>query len=280
MQKNISEIKEKIISAVREKGSAIIALSGGVDSATICALVYKALGKKSRAVTITSEALSKQDLEDAKAVARKIGIEHIIVKVEKLSDAGFKENSPLRCYHCRKMDTAELLKIKEKLGAEIIIDGANIGDLTDFRPGRKAMSEAKVWSPFVEFGVGKNEIRSLAKEFSLPVWNKPAGGCTSSRIPHGIKITKEALVRVEKSEEFLRSLGFNLVRVRDFGSSCLVQIDNFEKSLPLTEKIISSLKNFGYNQIEIDQYAPGFANRIARNFPESIPLSSIAVLKK
>ncbi len=277
---NLSETKEKIISAISEKKSAIIALSGGVDSATICALVYKALGKKATAVTITSEALSKQDLEDAKAVARKIGIKHLVVEVEKLSDAGFKENSPTRCYHCRKMDTAELLKIKEKLGAEIIIDGANAGDLTDFRPGRKAMSEAKVWSPFVEFGIGKNEIRALAKYLSLPVWDKPAGGCTSSRIPHGIKITKEALVRVEKSEEFLRSLGFNLVRVRDFGSRALVQVDDFPLVSKEKEKIISSLKNFGYKQIEIEQYAPGFANRIARNFPESIPLSSIAVLKK
>lgn len=277
---NISEIKEKIIASISEKKSAIVALSGGVDSATICALAYKALGKNATAVTITSEALSKQDLDDAKAVAKKIGIRHIVVEVEKLSDAGFKENSPLRCYHCRKMDTAELLKIKEKLGAEIIIDGANTGDLTDFRPGRKAMFEAKVWSPFVEFGIDKEQIRALAKEFSLPVWDKPAGGCTSSRIPHGIKITKEALMRVEKSEEFLRSLGFNLVRVRDFGSRALVQIDDFEKSTEQKEKIISALKNLGYEKIEIEQYAPGFANRTAKKFSKSLPLSAINVLKK
>ncbi len=178
------------------------------------------------------------------------------------------------------MDTAELLKVKEKLGAEVIIDGANIGDLTDFRPGRKAMSEAKVWSPFVEFGIGKEEIRGLAKEFSLPVWDKPAGGCTSSRIPHGIKITKEALIRVEKSEKFLRSLGFNLVRVRDFGSRALVQIDNFSRADVEKEKIISALRNLGYEKIEIEQYAPGFANRVAEKFSESLPISAIGVLKR
>ena len=258
---NFSELEQKIISAIKEKGSAIVALSGGVDSAAICALASHALGKNLTAVTITSEALSKQDLKDAKAVAKKIGCRHIVVEVEKLSDAGFKENSPLRCYFCRKMDTKEMLKLKEKLGAKIIIDGAHIDDLGDFRPGMKAMSEAGGWSPFIEFGVSKNQIRELAKNFSLPVFDKPAGGCTSSRIPHGTPITREALERVEKSEDFLRSLGFNLVRVRDYGEFAKVQISDFEKSKSIQEEIFSALKTFGYKNISMEKYIPGTFNK-------------------
>ncbi len=262
---NFSALEEKIISSIKEKGSAIVALSGGVDSAAICALAHEALGKKLTAVTITSEALSKQDLNDAKSVAKKIGCKHIVVEVEKLSDKGFKENSPLRCYFCRKIDTKEILKLKEKLGAKIIIDGAHIEDLGDFRPGMKAMGEAGVWSPFIEFGITKKQIREIAKNFSLPVFDKPAGGCTSSRIPHGTPITAEALARVEKSEDFLRSLGFKAVRVRDYGESCRVQIDNFKQAQLMQKKIISALENFGYKNISIEKYIPGTFNRPAEN---------------
>ncbi len=271
-ENNFSSLEEKIISSIKEKGSAIVALSGGVDSATVCALAHKALGKNLTAVTITSEALSKQDLNDAKSVAKKIGVRHIIVEVEKLSDAGFKENSQLRCYFCRKMDTKEMLKLKEKLGAKIIIDGAHIEDLGDFRPGMKAMSEAGVWSPFIEFGVSKNQIREFAKNFSLPVFDKPAGGCTSSRIPHGTPITAEALARVEKSEDFLRSLGFKTLRVRDYGESCRVQVDNFEQAQLMQEKIISALKTFGYKNISIEKYIPGTFNSAQKS---AVPISSI-----
>jgi len=269
---NFSGLEEKIISSIKEKGSAIVALSGGVDSAAICALAFRAIGKNLTAVTITSEALSKQDLNDAKLVAKKIGCRHIVVEVEKLSDDGFKENSPLRCYFCRKIDTKEMLKLKEKIGAEVIIDGAHIDDLGDFRPGMKAMSEAKVWSPFIEFGVSKNQIREIAKEFSIPIFDKPAGGCTSSRIPHGTPITREALARVEKSEDFLKGLGFKALRVRDYGESCRVQIDNFKQAQLMQKKIISTLENFGYKQISIEKYIPGTFNRSAEN---SIPITEV-----
>ena len=267
---NFSVLKEKIISSIKEKGSAIVALSGGVDSAAICALAFRALGKNLTAVTITSEALSKQDLDDAKSVAKKIGARHIIVEIEKLSDKGFKENSKLRCYFCRKMDTKEMLKLKEKLSAKIIIDGAHIDDLGDFRPGMKAMSEAGVWSPFIEFGVSKNQIRELAKSFSLPVFDKPAGGCTSSRIPHGTPITRDALARVEKSEDFLRGLGFKAMRVRDYGEFAKVQISDFEKASLIKEKIFSELETFGYKNISIEKYVPGTFNK-----PDSVAITEV-----
>ncbi|HLE07084.1 MAG TPA: ATP-dependent sacrificial sulfur transferase LarE [archaeon] len=272
MDKELKELSGKIISEISKKKSAIIALSGGVDSATVCALAFRALGKNLTAVTITSEALSQQDLDDAKSVAKKIGVRHIVVEVDKLSDKGFRENSKLRCYFCRKMDTREMLELKEKLSAEVIIDGAHVEDLGDFRPGMKAMSEAKVWSPFIEFGITKNHIREIAKEFSLHVFDKPAGGCTSSRIPHGTPITAEALIRVEKSEEFLRSLGFKALRVRDYGESALVQIDNFEQAQLMQGKIISALENFGYKSISIEKYIPGAWSR------KEIPTSQIAVV--
>lgn len=261
MPEEIVELKEKIISAISKKKGAIVALSGGVDSATVCMLAFSALKEKATAVTITSEALSQQDLNDARAVAKKIGIRHIVVEVDKLAEKGFRENSSLRCYYCRKMDTAEMLKLKEKFSAEVIIDGSHIEDLGDFRPGMKAMREAGVWSPFIEFGVGKEQIRAIAKEFSLPVWDKPAAACTSSRIPNGTAIIAEALARVEKSEDFLRSIGFNQVRVRDFGDRALIQVSDFERASAEKEKIFSELKKFGYEFVSVEKYVPGAFNK-------------------
>lgn len=254
----------RLRSVVRGCQSAVIAFSGGVDSSVVCAVAREVLGDNVAAVTAISPTYPLGEIEAAKKVARQIGIKHIIITTDELKDKNFTKNPAERCYYCKGELLKKLDRIREKLGFEKIFDGTNRDDFLDFRPGLRAVKEFNVLSPLALAGLTKDDVRKIAAKLSLPNADKPANPCLASRIPFGQAITREKLQRIAKGEEFLRSLGFRIVRVRDHGELARVEVgkDELPKARKLEGKICAALKKFGYPRAELDSrgYRMGGAN--------------------
>ncbi|MCL7411173.1 MAG: ATP-dependent sacrificial sulfur transferase LarE [Methanosarcinaceae archaeon] len=255
MQEKINQIKE----AIAQKNSAIIAFSGGVDSATIAALAYEALGGRALAVTASSETFSERELKGAVQTAREIGIKHMIVNFDELEEPGFAENTQDRCYHCKKGLLHTLINIADEEGFNVVLEGTNASEIQGHRPGRQAIVEAgeRVFTPFVDFGVTKDEVRQIAREIDLSVADKPSMACLSSRFPYGQLITRDGLTRVGAAEDFLFSLGFTQLRVRDHSDrSSIARIEiipsEFDRFLQERERIVSHLKKLGFDYVTMD----------------------------
>ncbi|MDO9518522.1 MAG: ATP-dependent sacrificial sulfur transferase LarE [Methanosarcinaceae archaeon] len=255
MQEKINLIKE----AIAKKGSAIIAFSGGVDSATIAALAYEALGERALAVTAESVTFSERELKGAIQTAREIGIPHRIVNFDELEEPGFAENTQDRCYHCKKGLLRTLINIADEEGFNVVLEGTNASEIQGHRPGRRAIVETgeRVFTPFVDFGVTKDEVRQIAREIGLSVADKPSMACLSSRFPYGQLITRDGLTRVGAAEDFLFSLGFTQLRVRDHSDrNSIARIEimpsEFNKFLQERGRIVSHLKKLGFDYITLD----------------------------
>ncbi|TLX81806.1 MAG: ATP-dependent sacrificial sulfur transferase LarE [Thaumarchaeota archaeon] len=235
----------------------IVALSGGVDSAVVALAAKKALDKKAVAVTADYNTLSGDELKSARKIAKEIDIDHRIVRYNELDNEEFVKNDSLRCYHCRTELASYLLLEAKKMNVSLIVDGTNIDDLKDYRPGIKAMRENDVKSPLVELGIGKQNIRSIAKSNNLSVFDKPSNSCLASRIPHGISVTFEKLKRIETAEILVKSV-FNVrqVRVRDHQDTARIEVGRQEfKEMFDTDKLLvidSKLKNLGFKYVALD----------------------------
>ncbi len=247
-----------IISWFHDKNQkTIVALSGGVDSAVVALAAKKALDKYAIAITADYNTLSVDELNSAKKVAKEINIEHKIITYNELDNAEFVKNDSLRCYHCRSGLASYLLREAENENVELIVDGTNIDDLKDYRPGIKALRENGIKSPLVELGIGKNNVRSIAKSNNLSIFDKPSNSCLASRIPHGLPVTFEKLKRIEAAESLVRSI-FNVkqVRVRDYQGLAMIEVGKEEiKEMFDTIKlstIDSKLKNLGFKHIALD----------------------------
>lgn len=251
---SVNDKMQSITEALKERGSALVAFSGGVDSSVLAALAYRALGNRAVAVTADSPTLAPGELECAKKVAKEIGIEHIIITYDELNEPEFAKNPADRCYYCKKGLVRELMKLAEERGINTIIEGTNLSDLKGHRPGRRAVTEGGIYNPFIEFGVAKEEVREMARELGLSVTDKPSMACLSSRIPYGQAITHEALERVGKAEAYLQSLGFNVVRVRDHNGIARIEImpDEMARFLGMREAVASRLKKLGFSYITLD----------------------------
>ncbi len=233
----------------------LIAYSGGVDSSLLLKVAKDTLGKKNvLAVTADSPIYPKEEIEEAEKMAKNFGIRHLRIKTEELKNSYFLQNSPERCYHCKRKLFAELTNLAQKENLSFVLDGTNSDDDKDFRPGTKAAREFKVRSPLKEAGFTKEEIRNLSKKLNLPTWNKPALACLATRFPYGRKITKEDLAKVYQAEKFLRKLGVKQVRVRDHNHIVRIEVLQKDISEILKErnKIISKFKKLGYRHITVD----------------------------
>ncbi len=246
-----------------EMQSVLVAYSGGIDSTFVLKVAHEQLQDRAVGVTAVSPTFPSIELETAKRVAGEIGARHEIVHTDQLAIPEFTKNDEARCFHC-KTDLYQLLgALRQERAAASIVDGTNLDDLGDDRPGIKAAREWGVRSPLVEAELSKAEIRALAKDLGLSNWDKPAAACLSSRIPRGIMITREKLSRVEQAEALLRTEGLRHVRVRDHGDIARIEVAQ-DEMLRVMEadrraRISQRLKALGFRFVAIDLegYRPG-----------------------
>jgi len=206
--------RDKLLSKLAAYGSCAVAFSGGVDSAVVAKAAQLALGDNVVLITGRSAALAASELESARAIAELIGIRHMEIATEEFENPNYVTNAPDRCYHCKSELYTQLDRLAAQTGMNVVVNGANADDLGDYRPGMQAAAEHEVRSPLAECAITKAEVRELAAQWKLPIAEKPASPCLSSRVTYGLAVTPERLAMIEQAEKFLRSLGFREVRVR------------------------------------------------------------------
>jgi uncharacterized protein len=254
-----SPVKSKLEALERllgEMDSVLVAFSGGIDSTLVLKVAHETLGPRAIAVTAVSPTLPAIELETARRVGTEINARHLLIETDQLQIPEFARNDAGRCYHCKTDLYRALGKMRQEMGIAAIVDGTNVDDLGDDRPGITAAREWGVRSPLVEAGLSKAEVRALAKELGLSNWEKPAAACLSSRIPHGVVITHEKLSRVEEAEATLFKEGFRQVRVREHGDTARIELDQEEMSGMLDSarraRISATLKALGYRCVTLD----------------------------
>jgi pyridinium-3,5-biscarboxylic acid mononucleotide sulfurtransferase len=237
--------------------SAIVALSGGVDSAVVALAAKKALGTNALSITANYKTLSADELAMAERIATEIGIAHRVIEYDELENPDFVKNDELRCYYCRNELGRRLVRESHKYGISLVVDGTNVDDLKEYRPGIMALRKNGVRSPFVELGMDKCQIRSVAQEYGLSIYNKPSNACLASRIPKGVSVTYEKLRKIEKSEIIVKRLSeARQVRVRDHGDIARIEVGPGELSklfdLDKLASIDAELRNLGFKYVTID----------------------------
>lgn len=253
-----SPAEERARELLRSLGSVVVAFSGGVDSSAVLGLAVAELGAEHvLAVTSRSETYSPEELETAGRVAASLGVAHRVIETSELEIPGFAANPPDRCYHCKGELFRELGALVRAEGYRAVVDGANHDDRGDFRPGIRAADELGVRHPLMEAGLGKEEVRTLARRLGLSNWSKPAMACLSSRFPYGEEITREKLAMVARAESFLRDRGFAQLRVRHHGTLARVEVPADELarlvSVPaLREELVGEFKRIGYHYVTLD----------------------------
>jgi len=267
----VREKRDRLVALLRSYGSCAVAFSGGLDSTVLAKAARLALGDAAVAVTSTSASLPTGDLDEARQIARRIGIRHETVSSGEMDNPDYRANTPERCYYCKTEVLRRIRELADRLGLKEVADGSNRDDDRDHRPGRRAVEEQGVRSPLAECDLAKDDLRALAADWDLPVWDKPATPCLSSRVAYGEPITPERLAMIDRAERFLRERGFRPLRVRCHrGDVARIEVPP-EAIARLAEPemrraVVGHLKSIGfkYVSVDIEGFRSGSLNEVFR----------------
>lgn len=264
----MEEKQQRLLSILREMGHAIVAYSGGTDSAYLAWAAHQALGERAVAITADSASIPQSHKRDAIEFARQFGIRHELIPTHEFENPDYLKNDANRCFHCKDELFDRLEEIGRSRGVAHIVYGVNMDDLGDYRPGQNAAKLHKVRAPLVEAKLSKAEIRALSREAGLPTWDRPAAACLSSRIPYGTPVTIENIRKVENGEEELKALGFRQFRVRFHGEIARIEVarDEMDRALNLemAGKFTAIFKKLGFQYVALDLegYRQGSLNEV------------------
>lgn len=267
---NLQEKYKKLKDIIKNLESVAVAFSGGVDSTFLSKVCKDVLNDKAIAVTATSSTYPEREFKESQRLAELIGIQQVVIVSEETEIEGFSKNPPNRCYYCKYELFSKVGEVAKEYGVEYVLDGSNLDDLGDYRPGMKAAKELKVVSPLKEAELTKEDIRELSKDLKLDTWNKPAFACLSSRFPYGEEITLEKLSMVDKAENYLRDIGFNQFRIRHHGDTARIEVAPSERikffDLNTMDEIGRKLKEIGfvYATLDLLGYRTGSMNEVLK----------------
>lgn len=268
IEPEMKERYEKLRAILKEMGSVVIGFSGGVDSTFLSYTAHDVLGDQALAVTAVSPTLPESEERDARDMAASIGIRHLVVHSTEFSDPEFVKNPKNRCYICKKIRFTALVNLAKQEGFHWVVDGGNVDDLGDFRPGMKALEEMAdaVRSPMIEAGITKADIRALSQELGLRTWNKQSAACLASRIPYGVELTPQRLSMIDKAEQYIAPYITRSLRVRYHGDVARIEVreDEIPAILAHRKDIVQALRRCGFTYVSLDLggYEMGSLNEV------------------
>jgi uncharacterized protein len=253
---SLDALEQALLACLRDCGRVAVAFSAGVDSTVVAAAARRACGDRAVAVTAVSPSLPAGELEEAEALARQIGIRHVILRTEEFANPEYVRNPVNRCYFCKTELYARMTAAAPALGVDVLVNGANLDDRGDYRPGMQAAGEFQVRSPLIEAGFTKADVRALAERWGLPNADKPAGPCLSSRLAYGVEVTPERLQRVDQAERFLK----RLLAVAELRVRCEAQelarvelpLNVLPRVLEFRDQIVAELRRLGFRAVTLD----------------------------
>ena len=267
----VMEKSQQLGDLLTDMGSVVVAYSGGVDSSFLAVMAHQKLGTRCLAVTASSPSLAPWELKEARELAKRLGLRHRVIETQEVEEPGYAANGARRCYFCKNHLYERFTAIARDEGYAFVVNGANVDDEDDFRPGLDAATEWGVRSPLLEVALTKEEIRGLSREMGLPTWDKPAQACLASRIPYGTPVAIESLNQIAQAEMCLREMGFRQLRVRHHGNTARIELAPEEMprlmDIAKRHRVVERFKELGYLYVTVDLegYQAGSLNRVLRN---------------